>query len=474
MQGSDESPSSASGPGGVLPHAPGATPPQLAHHTHRKLIAELARLSDRPLDLLLEALKLDASERAAELYDLAVRSALDGRPFSRRDLLLDGWTRSEVEWHRIKLSEYGIELRFRRGTRRNFLIEVLDAGIPRRVASRSTERRELAALCRKKRKRRHPFSNVSKASEVGEATTQSTCNVPKDGRHPFNNMPKASETGETTELSVRNVPKDDGDRNVPKGRNVPKAIERRRPLADSADDDLARARARVPRGVDQDQEEEEKEVTTRRRCGGVDAAAQQSVFGNRDELVRLLKLELPRGTDRSRRQKIVKALGVRFNRVYREAWEKAYGKRPASDYSRELQDLAVWCAIEDVKPADFIAAVTAEYAFSGRPTTPVNILCSPKARDRYVAAKARPKPRAAAKHAGFGYDYALDVPDLKRRLVKAGLDGAEDLDEKTLGRIEKLCQHWLRGRRPVMSERVEPFVRYAYRKIYRPRSGRED
>jgi len=484
VQGSDESPSSPSGPGGGSLPAPGATPPQLSHHTHRKLIDELARVSDRPLDLLVETLKLEAGERAAELYQSAVRSAMNGTPLSRRDLLLDGWTRSEVDWHRSRLSEYGIELRFRRGTRRNFQIEVLDDGLARRVKARAKERLELIRLCRVTHKRRrafsdvpkgdkrNSFSNVSKGSQAGEDTGQSTRNVPKAKKHAFSNVPKGSQTGEDTSLSDRNVPKAKGKRNVPKGRNVPKDRQRRRPIEEPSGDSLARTRGRVPRGDRSSIGKEEEEVPTRRRhCGG--GAQRKSVFGNRDELVRLLKLKVPRGSDRSRRQKIVKALGARFNRAYRKAWAKAYGKRPASDYSRELQDLAVWCAIEDVQPADFLETVTAEYSFSGRPVTPINILCSPKARDRFVAAKARPKPRAAAKHAGFGYDYSLEVPDLKRRLVKAGLDGARDLDEKTLGRIEKLCQHWLRGRQPVMSDRIEPFVRYAYRKIYRPRARKE-
>jgi len=372
---------------------------------------------------------------------------------NRADLVRDlGLTLDKVRADRDRLMNLGVDLRFRRGTRHDFRIVIDTQRAVRPLRKYARKNPDLDGLCGV-----FPEPDPTKVTQPLDITgTDPTKDRPpksrphKGGRrsepkNPTKGKQRHRKTGKKKRTKAGSAPCTDA--------SVPPRV-----IATSYKGGKAGA---VPRPCS---------ATLRKDGAGRAATAgSRSAIADPDEMQRLLTLARPTGSDLTRRRTLVRALSARFNLAYRKAWRAAYGKRPAQDYSKAFEEVAVWCAVEGIEPAEYIK-VSSETAkrFANWKLIPASVLASVKTRDRYVEEVATRK-RARSKHAGFSYDYDLDVGDLKRRLVGAKLPGARELDEKTLHRIERLCKHGLDGRLPVMSRKLEPFVRWALDHVYRKR-----
>lgn len=402
-------------------------PPRLGpvRFTGRRVYRRIARSAGPWRDVLVRAGTLAAGVEAGELLAVAVGHALNGGGLMSEVEAECGLAGRRARRARSRLREVGLRVSARRGPSRSITVEVRDDA----RLLRAFDALDADGV---------PGPRIPK-DRVGSSGVSDTSCTRRAGQAPAG----AEETGMAK-----------GDRN----RGQPRRIVRRRPDAEGS---RANERPRPARTRSRTEGQED-----RSRSAGQAAAPRRPVFGDREEMVRVLSDGAARGKGATRRRRLIDALATRFNAAYRRAWREAYGRRPASDRTRDFRDVAAWCAVEGIEPADFIEWATKEYAFTGKALAGPELLKSPKVRDRWVAARSRAKARAP-RHAGMAYDYSLDVPDLRRRLEDAGLDGVDSLDEKDLARIERLAKHAVRdGRPPAASPRLTPFAEWAAREVY--------
>lgn len=471
--------------------SPAPLPTSLRRTSIGLLLGDLSTMTDDPVGLLLAAIKDHVGDLAARAFGVVLLSTFTGRQVSRRDLVDLGLSVQNLRTAKKRLQEFGVFFEFARGTekRADFVVRGYDLlwDTAERIQANGHFDDLRSEVLKMIETDLGPVPIPSGPFRLGEDTvnpafvlggntkantkagaSSSTGDFTGTGS-PVNPAfvlgPDAFVLADGTTVSLDVVSEDVNTKaGITKRKSRLKALFVRtgeRTSGSRGD----RTEKEEKRGRGRKRKKKSKEKSRTKPLPG---GPRKTFVGDPAEVRRLLSLRRPTGPDQKRRSDLVRVLSVRFDGVYRKAWRKKVGRRPMSARPGDFETVAIWTTLQGIDPAEFVDWVTEEYSFTGEAVASVGMIRSRKVWDRWLSK--HPKKRTRKKgHAGFSYDEDPDEDDLKSRLVRAGLDGAEDLDDKTLARIERLSRATVKagGKIPHTSKRLRPFVEWAWKNVYR-------